>query len=217
MQAEIYLILSFFILILASFYAAQSYTLYFWYRKMFGYSKLFVELKKELNGNLSSTGYFAQGNKVISKYAYKNLPNSLKMKYTQCYNVLSFKTQDSNWEIFLYLVKEGFVYNEILIIRCFPKDVILQHESSVERVRGHISIFSTSRYLSEVLEEKHLISKFEWLIRNDSDTLLILSNNLVFKSFSNPKVMNTQKILNILKVSQAVKKQVYNSPKSFKF
>ena len=210
MQLELYLLFSFFVLILASFYAAQSYILYFWYRKNFGFSNLIHQLQEELNATYSKVGYFAQNSKIITPHAYKNLSNKYKVQYTQCYNILKFKTQEVEWEIYLYLVREGFVYNEILIIRAFPKNKILSKESSIERIRGHISIFSNSRYLSEVLEDKNMVSKFEWLIRNDSDSLLILSNNIMFKAFSDNKIMNSQKILNILKIIQNVKKKVFD-------
>lgn len=210
MQLEIYLFFSFFILLLASFFIAQSYYLYFWYRKNFGYSALFEQLQNELNATYSQSGYFAQGSKIITPHAYKNLSNRYKIQYTQCYNILKFKTKDTSWEVFLYLVKEGFVYNEILIVRAFPSNKIISKEASIERIRGQISIFSNSRYLSEILEEKEMLSKFEWLVRNDSDSFLLLSNNIMFKAFSDNKVMNSQKIFNILKVIQNVKKRVFD-------
>lgn len=210
MQLELYLLLSFFVLILASFYAAQSYILYFWYRKNFGYSKLFYQLQEELNATYSKVGYFTQGSKTITPYAYKNLSNKYKVQYTQCYNILKFKSKEVEWEIFLYLVREGFVYNEILIVRAFPTNKMISRESNIERIRGHISIFSNSRYLSEILEHKDMISRFEWLIRNDSDSLLILSNNIMFKGFSDNKIMDVKKILNTLKIIQNIKKKVFD-------
>ncbi|MFP4402354.1 MAG: hypothetical protein ACLFPL_03910 [Candidatus Nanoarchaeia archaeon] len=210
MDAYYLIILSVFALLLSSFFLAQSYVLIFWYKKYFGYSQLFKELSTQLNGTMIKSGYYAQSHHVITPQAFKNLRNSEKVKFSQCYNIIKFKTKSSRWEIFLYLVKEGFTYNEIIIIRCFPNHKILSNEANIERVRGHISIFSSNRYLAEVLQQQQVTSAFEWLIRYDTDSFLIQHNNLMFKGFCQPKLMRSDQILKFLKVVESIKKEVYD-------
>lgn len=209
MDSELIIIGSFFVLMISAFYAAQSYILFSFYRRFFGFHKFFNLLSTKLKGNYQSKGYFAHNHEIISKLAYKNLPSRDKINFSNCYDIVKFKTQGCNWEIFSYLIKEGFVYTEVVMVRCFPNKRITQ-EASVERVRSHISIFSSNRYLAEVLEDKHLVSGFEWLIRKDSDSLLIQNNCIIFKMFSDEKMMKEDKITNILKVIQRVKKEVYD-------
>jgi hypothetical protein len=204
-------IISVFILLLSSFLIAQSYMLIYLYRKYFGYSDLFKQLSSQLNATFMRSGHYAQSHQVITTQAYKNLRNSDKLKFSQCYNIIKFKTKSSQWEIFLYLVKEGFSYNEILIIRCFPNNKILSNEANIERVRGHISIFSSNRYLAEVLQKQQVTSAFEWIIRYDSDSFLIQYNNLMFKGFCRQKLMKSEQILKFLKVMESIKKEVYDN------
>ena len=209
MNPELIIIFSFFVLMVSSFYAAQSYILFYWYRTLLGYKKFFKQLKKELKGSYDRKGFYAQSHQVITPLAYKNLPNRDKINFSPCYNIVKFKTVDCRWEIFSYLVKEGFTYGEIVTIRCFPQKQI-SNEASIEKVRSHISIFSSNRFLSEVLEQKHMISGFEWLIRKDTDSFIIQNNCLVFKMFSDDKLMNNDRIMNCLKVIQNVKKEIFD-------
>lgn len=204
------IIISIFVLLLSSFFIAQSYFFFYLYHKYFGYSNLLKKLSTQINATFIKSGYYAQSHQIITPQAHKNLRNSDKLKFTQCYNIIKFKTKTSQWEIFLYLVKEGFSYNEMLIIRCFPNNKILSNEANIERIRGHISIFSSNRYLAEVLQKQHITTAFEWLIRYDSDSFLIQHNNLMFKGFCQEKMMQTEQILKFLKVIESIKKEVYD-------
>ena len=203
------IVFSFVLLLICAFYLAQSYVLFYFYYKFLGNGKFFKHLCEKLKGKLQREGYFAQNHEVISPLAFKNLPNRSKYNFSSCYNVIKFKTQNCNWEILSYLVKEGYSYNEMVMIRCFPEKLISQ-EATVERIRSHISIFSSSRHLAEVLEDKQLVSGFEWLIRKETDSLLIQHNCIVFKMFSEIKVMKEDKIMTCLKVMQRVKKEVFD-------
>lgn len=209
MSTELIIVISFFVLMISTFYLAQSYLLFLWYRQLFGNKKYFKLLNEELKGTYQKKGYFAQGHEIISPLAYKNLRNNDKANFSFCYNIVKFKTKNCRWEVYSYIVKEGFSHNEIVSIRCFPQKIISQ-EASVERVRSHISIFSSSRFLSEILEQKYLISGFEWLIRKDSDSFLIYNNSIVFKMFSDEKMLKVEKIMRILKIIQTVKKEVFD-------
>ena len=209
MNTEIIIVVSFFVLLVSSFYIAQSYLLFLWYSQFFGNKKFFKLLNEQLKGNFETKGYFAQGHQVISPLSFNNLRNSDRANFSFCYNIIKFKTKNCKWEIFSYIIREGFTHNEIVCIRCFPNKIISQ-EASVERVRSHISIFSSNRFLSEILEQKYLISGFEWLIRKDSDSFLIHNNSIVFKMFSDDKMMKVDKMMRILKVLQTVKKEVFD-------
>ena len=206
---EILIIGSFFVLMISLFYLSQSYIMFLWYRQIFGNRNFFNLLAERLNVTIKDSGYFAQGHSVISPLSYKNLGNSSKSNFSFCYNIISFKGQGCRWEIFSYIIKEGLSYGEVVCIRCFP-DRIISQEASIERVRGLVSIFSSSRFLSEILEQKYLMSGFEWLIRKDSDSLLIHNNSIVFKTFSDEKIMKVDKMMRILKVMQTIKKEVFD-------
>ena len=198
-----------FILLLILFYLSQSFWAISFYRRKFGYSNIVFELKEQVKGKIIKKGYFSQNQEILKPNAFKNLRISDQKKYSQCYNILKFQTENSNWELFFYIVKEGFTYSEILSIRSFPKYKIISQEASVERVNGHISIFSSSRILCEVLEEKDSINAFEWIIRTNTDSFLIQNNNLTFKIFCTDKTVTQKKILDYIKVINHIKNKVF--------
>ncbi|MFT4244013.1 MAG: hypothetical protein ACMXYB_00995 [Candidatus Woesearchaeota archaeon] len=198
-----------FILLLVLFYHSQSFWIVSFYRRKFGYSNIIFEIKEDVKGRIIEKGYFSQNQEILIPNAFKNLRISEQRKYSQCYNILKFQTENSNWELFFYIVKEGFTYNEILSIRTFPKYKIISQEASVERVNGYISIFSSSRFLCEILEEKDSINAFEWIIRTNTDSFLIQNNNLTFKLFCTKKTINQKKILDYIKVINHIKNKVF--------
>lgn len=191
------------------FSISQSQAVIMFFRRKFGYSKIVYEIKEQVKGKVVKEGFFSQNQQVLTPYAFKNLRISDQKKYTKCYNILKFKTENSNWELFFHIVKDGFSYSEILTIRAFPLYKIITQEASIERVNGHISIFSSSRFLSEILEEKSTISAFEWIIRTSTDSFLIQNNNLAFKLFCNDKTIQQKKIFDYIKVINHVKNKVF--------
>ncbi|MCH8519332.1 MAG: hypothetical protein LAT82_01105 [Nanoarchaeota archaeon] len=211
MEVSIIIFVSLFIILIALFTLSQSPYFIMLVRKKFGYSKIVYDIKEQVKGKIDAEGYFSQNQEILTPNAFKNLRMSDQKKYTKCYNILKFKTENSNWELFFYIVKDGFSYSEILTIRAFPQYKIITQEASIERVNGHISIFSSSRFLSEILEEKSTISAFEWIIRTNTDSFLIQNNNLAFKIFCNDKTIQQKKILDYIKVINHIKNKVFKN------
>ena len=209
MNLTIILLFTLFLLLIVLFSLSQSQWFILFVRKKFGHSKIIYEIKEQVKGRVVKEGYFSQNQEILTPAAFKNLRISDQKKYTKCYNILKFKTDNSNWELFFYIVKDGFSYSEILTIRAFPQYKIITQEASIERVNGHISIFSSSRFLSEILEEKSTINAFEWIIRTNTDSFLIQNNNLAFKIFCSDKTIQQKKILDYIKVINHVKNKVF--------
>lgn len=151
-----------------------------------GFLNEFVTLVK---GEYVSSAYFATSHPVISKTEFKSSSTKHKIQFTQCYNVVLFKTEDADWELFFYLVKEGLVYSQIMALRMFPKHTHIKSEGNVEKTYGRLNIFTNNRYLTGILEENETMDYLRWLIRYNDDILYVLPNNLHYKIFlSDPKI-----------------------------
>ena len=52
-------------------------------------------LKRKVKGVYLSNGYFAASHKIITQKEFNSFSNKDKLKYSSCYNVIKFKTEES--------------------------------------------------------------------------------------------------------------------------
>ena len=203
-----WLFLIFMLFILAySFYNAYSFQLYLHKRKL---KKTFVKgFKETVKGIFFESGYFAISHQFVKNDEYKSFSNRTKSLFSKCYNVILFKTDDANWELFFHIVRDGIKYSEIMTIRVFPKHLRIKSEGNVEKNYSRINIFTNNRYLTKILESQTTSDYLKWLIRHNGDILLISHNNLHFKAFLSPKKISEQRVLDMVKALNGIKNAIF--------
>jgi len=174
------------------------------------FKKYFLkEFRSTVKGIYHSSGYFAISHPFITNEEFKSFSNRYKLSFSKCYNVITFKTNDANWELFFHLVKEGSIYSEILTIRSFPKKLRIKSEGNIEKNYSRLNIFTNNRYLTGVLENRVNDDLLKWLIRNNGDILLILHNNLHFKAFLKSKTLTVERALDMIKAMNGLKNNIF--------
>ncbi|MCA9459163.1 MAG: hypothetical protein KC550_01295, partial [Nanoarchaeota archaeon] len=156
---------------------------------------LFIDkFVESVKGIYISKAYFAVSHRIVHVKSFKSFSNRQKVQFGMCYNVVTFKTPDANWELFFHLVKQSTLkYDEILTLRVFPINNRIKSEGNVEKTYSKLNIFTNNRYLTGILESNEVTDLLKWLIRCDEDILLISPNNLHFKAFlKNGKFSSTR-------------------------
>ncbi len=161
-----------------------------------------------VKGNYISEAYFASSHRIIPKIEYKIYSNREKIHFTKCYNVITFKTDDANWEFYFYLIKEGIRYVEVMSIRVFPKKNKIRSEGNVEKTFSRLSFFTNNRYLTQILEIPQVNSHLLKILVNNGDILLINHNSLQLKIF-NYKNFDSKKIMDLIKSIHFVKNHIF--------
>lgn len=167
------------------------------------------EFASSVKGVILSKGYFANSHKVITLENYRSLSNKEKTAFHNCYNIISFKTPDSYWELFFYLISEGVSYREVMAIRSFPKKNRIRSEGNVEKNYSRLNIFTNNRYLTGILENGEVHDCLNWLIRQNDDILLISHNSLHFKAFLRKSNMSVTRTMDMVKAINIIQKRIY--------
>lgn len=162
-----------------------------------------------VKGNFRSRAYFAISHRVVMPEEYKSFSRKHRLSFSECYNIVTFKTPDANWEFFFHMVKEGVKYNEILNIRAFPKHNKIRSEGNVEKNYSRLNIFTNNRYLTGILESSDTRDNLKWILRNNGDILLVSGNNLHFKIFVDPKKITVNRVMDIIKAMNFIKNKIY--------
>jgi len=163
----------------------------------------------KVKGKYYKRGHFAISHHFVSEEKFKTFSNRHKISFSKCYNIITFKTPDANWELFFHLIKEGLSYTEILTIRVFPKHNRIKSEGNVEKNYSRLNIFTNNRYLTQVLESSQSKDYLKWLIRHNGDILLISNNNIHFKAFLNSGVLSVERALDMVKSLNGLKNKIY--------
>ncbi len=166
------------------------------------------DFKNNVKGSFYKEALFANSHKIISKKEYESFSHKYKVNFSSCYNIIKFKTQDAEWELFFHLVKENYGFQEILNIRVFPKDIKIKSEGNVEKSYSRLNVFTNNSYLTHILETDGL-DYLKWLIRYNGDILLISPNNLHFKAFNVSKKVSVERIMDMIKSINALKRNIY--------
>ncbi len=207
MSLYIYIFILFVSLFLYFLYSSYSFQIYL-HRKKF--KKTFInDFTSAVKGSFEKTGHFAISHPVVKEYEYKSFSNRHKASFSNCYNVVTFKTFDAKWELFFHLVKNGSSYNELMTIRVFPKKYRLKSEGNVEKNYSRLNIFTNNRYLTGILESQKTNDNLKWLIRQNNDILLISHNNLHFKAFIDSKLMSKDRVLDMVSAMNLIKNDIF--------
>ncbi len=167
------------------------------------------QFKLSVKGIYYPSGYFAISHHFVTPEEYRSFSNRHKLSFSKCYNIVTFKTTDANWELFFHLVKEGGSYSEILTIRVFPKNLRIKSEGNIEKNYSRLNIFTNNRYLTSILERKDTNDYLNWLIRHNGDILLISHNNLHFKAFLKSRKLSVNRALDMIKAMNGIKNNIY--------
>jgi hypothetical protein len=171
-------------------------------------NSLLDDFKNNVKGSFYKQGLFANSHKIISKREYETYSNRYKGNFSECYNIIKFKTNDAHWELFFHLVKEDYGFQEILNIRVFPNDIKIKSEGNVEKSYSRLNVFTNNSYLTHILETDGL-DYLKWLIRYNGDIFLISPNNLHFKAFNVSKKVSVERIMDMIKSINAIKRSIY--------
>lgn len=207
MSFVFFLLLFFLFLLLYLLYSSFSVQSFVRRKKIL--RSLVYPFKEKVKGFYIPKGFFAVGHRVVSFSKYDSYTVRNKRLFTNCFNVVTFKTEHSNWELFFYLIKDGPKFNEIMTIRVFPKGKRIRSEGNVEKNYGKLNIYTNNRYLTSILEEPTNRDYLKWLLRYNEDILLISHNNLHFKAFIEPSKLSISRLMDIIKALNAIEKSIY--------
>lgn len=164
----------------------------------------------QVKGKFLDQGYFATSHPVISNKDFSKLKLSGKLNYTRCYNVVTFKTKDSNWEVFFYLIKEDNKFKEVLAIRAFPKDIQIKSQATIEKATDRVNVLANNKYLAQVLESYESKELLRWILKNTDDTFYVYNNNVLYKSVQKENnIISTTRALEIVKGIHNLKNRIY--------
>ena len=201
----------FFILLIVIFVFLILFNSYFFqlFIKKYSSKKFFVEnFKESVKGKFYSQGYYNTNFEFLSSYEYNKLKKRSKIDYAKCYNVVSFKTTDSIWELFFILERDGIDFKEKLIIRSFPSNMRIKSEGTIERSISRLNIYSNNRYLSGVIESSELSGLFDSILNKNSDNIHIYNNNLTC-SLLYSKDISVDFILDVIHKLNIAKNRIY--------
>lgn len=172
---------------------------------------LFIDkFVESVKGIYISKAYFAVSHRIVHVKSFKSFSNRQKVQFGMCYNVVTFKTPDANWELFFHLVKQSTLkYDEILTLRVFPINNRIKSEGNVEKTYSKLNIFTNNRYLTGILESNEVTDLLKWLIRCDEDILLISPNNLHFKAFLKNGKFSSTRAMDMIKAMNSIKNKIY--------
>lgn len=187
----------------------NNFTFQVWIRRNKFKSNLLKGVAEKTKANYLPNAYFANSHKIISKREFKSFSRRHRIAFTQCYNALTFKTSDSKWEMFFYLVKEGIHFSEIIAIRAFPDKNKIRSEANIERIHSRLNTVANNRYLAEVLEGRDIKTYLEWLLKKNGEILLISHNNLHFKAFVDNENLTEKRVMEMIKVLNVIQRNIY--------
>ena len=198
----------FFLAIFIAYFLYKSYPFQFFYHKH-RIKKLFIkDFKNKVRGRYSAKAYFAPSHKIISNSEYHASTNRQKVNFSECYNVIRFKTVDIDWEIYFNLIRDGSTFTEVFNLRAFSRNYKIKSEGNVEKSYSRINVFTNNSYLTQVLE-KQANDDLKWLVRYNGDILLISHNNLHFKAFLDAKHLSVSRVIDMVKAMNNIKSKVY--------
>ena len=196
------------ILIVLSLFISKTYFFQFFWRKMRVKKVFLEEFRKTTKGRFVSEAYFAPSHRIVSKREYNTLTNKQKINFSKCYNIVTFRTNDVEWELFFNIIKEGFAFTELMNVRAFPINGLIKSEGNVERNYGRINVLTNNHYLTNILEVG-VNDDVVWLMRYDGDMLFISNNNLHFKAFIDINKVSLNRIMDMIKAINGIKKGIY--------
>jgi len=196
------------VLIVLILFLYNTYFFQFFMHKM-KIKKTFLEdFRKSTRGRFIDQAYFAPSHKIISNREFNSFTNKQKMNFSKCYNVITFKTGDVEWELFFHIIKEGLKFTEVLNLRAFPINASIKSEGNVERNYSRVNVFTNNHYLTNVLEVG-VNNDVLWLMRYDGDMLLISCNNLHFKAVVDCKKISLSRAMDMVKALNGIKQGIY--------
>jgi len=170
---------------------------------------VFNKILEGVKGRFCKVGYYSTNHKVVLKGEYKSFTNRHKVNFSQCFDIIRFKTQFGHMELFFSLIRENLRFYEVLNLRIFPYESFIKSEGNVEKNYSRLNIFTNNKYLTELLETHEMRELLNWLIRYNGDILLISKNNLHFKAFVNPKKLSYERIMDMIKVIHMIAVKIY--------
>lgn len=207
MGVFIYTLSFIFLVIIYIFYS--SYYLQFHLKKRKLKLNLVKEILKNVKGDFYDKGYFAQSHKIIKLEEYRSLSTRHKLPFSMCYNLITFRTADANFEFFFYMVKDGVKFSEIMNLRVFPKYNLIKSEGNVEKNYSRLNTFTNNRYLTAILETPDAENNLKVLLRVNGDILLLSHNNLHYKTFMNSSELNVELLMDMIKSMNHIKNKIY--------
>lgn len=175
------------------------------------YKKKFLnEFAPKVKGKYYEEAFYSETGPIILRYEFKGLPKREQVNLFKCYNVVTFRTPDANWELFFSLVKEGIFFKEVMMVRVFPLQKRIRSEASIEKTHSLVNVLANNRYLSEVLEDAELKDTFKWLLRKNRDMLHIMHNNMNYKiMIGEGKKITVSRLLDIVRSLHTIKNRIY--------
>lgn len=194
-----------------SFYMfLTSYRFQIFWRKTKTKKVLIDAILPRVKGKYMAEGHFASSHKVLSKYEYNKLRHSGKLNFSRCYNVITFKTKDSDWEMFFYLVKEGMKFNEVLAIRAFPREVKIKSQATIEKTKDRVNVLANNKYLAQILESYESKELLRWMLNKEGDNFFVYNNNIFYKSIQHGnEIIAVDRALEIIKAAHNLKNRIY--------
>lgn len=164
----------------------------------------------KVKGSHTQKAYFEPFYMAIKKEDFLQLSNSRKANFSKCYNLVTFKTPDANWELFFYVIKEGLIFREVMTIRIFPKNFKIRSEGSIEKNHSRLNILTNNRYLSNILEAMDSRDTLKWILRKHGDTLYVNNRDLTYKiSIESKTLISVDRVMDIIKALNITKSKIY--------
>ncbi len=187
----------------------SSYYLQFFLRKRKLKVGFIKEIERTVKGDFMDKGYFAMSHRIIKPEEFRSFSTKHRLPFSMCYNIITFRTADANFEFFFYMVKEGVRFSEIMNLRVFPKHNLIKSEGNVEKNYSRLNVFTNNRYLTAILETHDVNDNLKVLLKNNGDILLISHNNLHYKTFMSSQELTIEKLMDIIKSINHVKNKIY--------
>ena len=208
---ELMILLVIFLITLLFYISYTSFAFQVWRRRNKYKTLIMKEIAKKTKATYFPTAHFATSHKLVSRKGHKSFSRRHKIAFSECYNAITFKTPEANWELFFHLVKEGVSFSEIITIRAFSNKYKIRSEANVERVHSRLNSVANNKYLADILESKEVKTYLEWLLKKNGEILLVSHNNLHFKAFVDTEKLDEKRIMEMIKVINMIHKKIYKS------
>lgn len=166
------------------------------------------EFRERVKGKFYGKGYFNTHSEFITSGEYVSLKKRSKVDYRSCYNAVSFRTPDADWEMFFVLERDGIKYREQVILRAFPHHMRIKSEGTAEKSLSRLSVYSNNKYLSGIIESSDMHDMFHTILKENGDIMHIYHNNLYTNLIVNPHV-TVDFAMEVIKDMNIIKNKVY--------
>lgn len=164
----------------------------------------------QVKGVFFDEAYYSSSHKIVTPKEFQNMTPNNRAQFSKCFSAVTFKTTESSWELYFYLVKDGIKYTEVLVLRTFPKDLKIRSEGFAERAHSRVNVLTNNRYLTQILEGAEVKELLRWVLRHTGDSLYVNHNNISFRAVqTKTQRVSADRAMEVVKGIHNIKNRIY--------